>query len=89
MVRLGELNYETDADDARPEDFNITQIFVHPNYTRSTIYNNIALLRLDRDVKFSDYIRPICLNTADEITKVHALTIAWGTHGVSAQCVYI
>jgi len=61
-ARLGDLNYLSETDDARPMDYQIDQIVVHPDYRIPSLYNDIALFHLDRDVEFSSHVRPICLN---------------------------
>ncbi|XP_056297744.1 ST14 transmembrane serine protease matriptase a [Pseudoliparis swirei] len=40
---------------------NLKQIIPHPNYNAYTYDNDIALMKLDRPVTYSDYIRPICM----------------------------
>ncbi|GLV36630.1 easter [Carabus blaptoides fortunei] len=73
-VRLGEHNTETDIDcldngfggqECAPAPINIPieEQISHEDYvpTNSNQYNDIALLRLARDITFSDYIKPICL----------------------------
>lgn len=62
-MRLGDLNYELTNDDAGPEDFGVAQVINHPEYQPPQQYNDISLLKLDRDVMFNKYIRPICLQT--------------------------
>ncbi|XP_025198707.1 venom protease-like [Melanaphis sacchari] len=80
-ARLGELNYLKDTDDARPKDYKIVQRVVHPNYKPPLLYNDIALFRLEEDVTFSAYVRPICLN-ADPNLKLTApqkvVATGWG-----------
>uniref|UniRef100_A0A3Q2GCD3 Peptidase S1 domain-containing protein n=1 Tax=Cyprinodon variegatus TaxID=28743 RepID=A0A3Q2GCD3_CYPVA len=39
----------------------IGKIVVHPRFNSITFDNDIALLRLSSSVKFTDYIRPVCL----------------------------
>uniref|UniRef100_A0A667XE49 Peptidase S1 domain-containing protein n=1 Tax=Myripristis murdjan TaxID=586833 RepID=A0A667XE49_9TELE len=46
---------------------NVTRILVHPNYDSDTSDNDIALLRLSSPVKFTDYIRPVCLAASDSV----------------------
>ncbi|XP_020822821.1 vitamin K-dependent protein C isoform X3 [Phascolarctos cinereus] len=58
-VRLGE--YDIRRYENSEMDFNIQKAIVHPNYTKSTSDNDIALLYLDKSVVFSKYILPICL----------------------------
>ena len=73
-VRLGEwnLNTEVDCDDEYlydkfcsdpPIDVKIAEIIPHPQYYSNdkNQFNDIALLRLEREVQYSDFIKPICL----------------------------
>ena len=73
-VRLGDWNLDTDmdCDDAYvydkvcsdpPIDVKIAEIIPHPQYNTNdkNQFNDIALLRLERDVQYSEYIKPICL----------------------------
>lgn len=72
-VRLGEwdLRTERDCENANdadtctdaPVDVDVEQITVHENYDPNSKaqYNDIALIRLSRNVYMSPYIAPICL----------------------------
>ncbi|KAM9032189.1 vitamin K-dependent protein C isoform X1 [Sarcophilus harrisii] len=59
IVRLGEYNIRRHENSEM--DFSIQETIVHPNYTKSTSDNDIALLYLNKPVAFSKYILPICL----------------------------
>lgn len=59
---LGDLDYSTDDDDARPVRIQIAELILHPQYTnRQTKFNDIGLIRLETEVIFNEYIRPACL----------------------------
>uniref|UniRef100_A0A667WZA6 Peptidase S1 domain-containing protein n=1 Tax=Myripristis murdjan TaxID=586833 RepID=A0A667WZA6_9TELE len=45
----------------------VAEIILHPNYDSDTSDNDIALLRLSSPVKFTDYIRPVCLAASDSV----------------------
>ncbi|XP_036333586.1 serine protease grass-like [Rhagoletis pomonella] len=67
-VRLGEHDLRTDIDCAsdtlclpEAEDFEIAQIIKHPSYNQPYMTHDVALLKLDRKVKFKVHIKPICL----------------------------
>lgn len=36
-------------------------VFIHENYSPTTMANDITLIHLNRKVKFNDNIKPICL----------------------------
>lgn len=93
-IRLGEFNTETERDCmkfgrrkicADPiVEVGFDKIIVHANYSENSPqrYHDIALIRLDRDVKCTKYIRPICLPTNGHSSGIRAgnrLTVAgWG-----------
>uniref|UniRef100_A0A8D3CUM8 Peptidase S1 domain-containing protein n=1 Tax=Scophthalmus maximus TaxID=52904 RepID=A0A8D3CUM8_SCOMX len=45
----------------------VARIILHPNYDSDTNNNDIALLRLSSPVKFTDYIRPVCLAASGSV----------------------
>ncbi len=80
-VRLGELDISTDNDTSKPEDFRIIQSIPHPKYSRTSVYHDIALFKLDRKVTFNEFIRPICLHTAYTLPNYNnntAVITGWG-----------
>ncbi|XP_058823601.1 CLIP domain-containing serine protease B4-like isoform X1 [Topomyia yanbarensis] len=73
-VRLGEYDLKNDGPDCKegvcadiPVDVGIENIIVHENYNpqQKSQYDDIALIRFNRDVAFSEYIRAICLPVDD------------------------
>ncbi|KAF5298248.1 hypothetical protein FQR65_LT09759 [Abscondita terminalis] len=75
-VRLGEWRLSTEPDciqDTESEqicadnvvDLKIIKTTPHPFYSIKSGNNDIALLTLEKNVKFTDFIRPICLPPAD------------------------
>nr|AGK40925.1 serine protease snake-7 [Nilaparvata lugens] len=81
-VRLGDLDTSTNEDDAQPEILKIAMTFDHPRYNPTQVYNDIALYRLERDVTFNKYIRPICLHSIDEsLPRDKVVAAGWGRLG--------
>ncbi|XP_063908406.1 serine protease easter-like isoform X2 [Zophobas morio] len=94
-VRLGEHNTETNPDcitsnfggqDCAPEpvDFEIEEQIVHEDYSVDiNNRNDIALLRLKRNVIFTDFVKPVCLPLqGEELRKTYVgqklFVAGWG-----------
>lgn len=79
-MRLGDLDYSTDSDNTRYQDFTISETIKHPNYSYVSSYNDIALLKLHIPAIFDDYVKPACLQTKNDIEfYAGALMVAgWG-----------
>ncbi|XP_060871293.1 venom protease-like isoform X2 [Metopolophium dirhodum] len=80
-ARLRDPNYLSETDDVTPMDYQIDQIVVHPDFQVPSLYNDIALFHLDQEVKFSAYVRPICLNADPNWQSSHSssvITPGWG-----------
>lgn len=61
------------------ETYHVKKWVQHPEYSTATTYNDIALIELDRTVKFSENIQPACLYTKSDIPS-HGLEITgWGS----------
>ncbi|KAH8420894.1 hypothetical protein KR222_008655 [Zaprionus bogoriensis] len=82
-VRLGDFKQEPYCDYGSPDCqhyqlFGIAEQIVHENY--SNFHNDIALLRLDRRINFTDKLRPVCLPfDLSELNDKTGVTIAgWG-----------
>ncbi|KAK9530456.1 hypothetical protein VZT92_011954 [Zoarces viviparus] len=55
----------------------VSQIIVHPDYNNTLFNNDIALMKLQSPVIFTDYIRPVCL--ASNSSQFHTSTPCWAT----------
>ncbi|KAJ9599933.1 hypothetical protein L9F63_009761, partial [Diploptera punctata] len=78
IARLGDLNLKHEGDGAQPVNYIIVDIIRHPDYKPPAKYNDIALLKLDRKVKFNDYIRPACLYTKNHFEVSKTVATGWG-----------
>ncbi|XP_046601133.1 CLIP domain-containing serine protease 2 isoform X2 [Neodiprion lecontei] len=90
-VRLGEYDTSTDVDCIQASEtqrlcidpavtVGIEQQIVHEDYRPQSRdqTNDIALLRLSRDVAFTNYIRPICLPESTSLTERFFHIAGWG-----------
>ena len=55
-----------DTDGAAPEVVQVSRKIPHENYDPRSFENDIALLELERDVRFRDGIYPACLPSANQ-----------------------
>lgn len=74
---LGELDYANDTDGEMPLRINISERIKHPFYIGNSKYHDIALLKLEKAVEFSDFIRPICLPESNSID-FNIIATGWG-----------
>lgn len=79
-VLLGELDYSVDDDSARPIVFTVAERIKYPSYSTKFKYDDIALLRLDGNLTFNEYIRPACLPEFS-FTGILATATGWGQIG--------
>lgn len=57
----------------------ISQVHIHPGFEKRTFNNDLALILMDREVRFSAYIRPVCLPTNDRsYNKQQTTIVGWG-----------
>ncbi|XP_069021334.1 transmembrane protease serine 9-like [Embiotoca jacksoni] len=61
----------------------VVQVINHPNFDPSTVDNDISLLRLERAVTFTNFIRPVCLAAASSTfhSSVDSWVTGWGNVG--------
>ncbi|XP_038109426.1 uncharacterized protein LOC6037525 [Culex quinquefasciatus] len=85
VVRLGDLDLFTAVDDAHAQQFGIVAIVRHPEHRFAARYHDIALLKLDRNVRFTLTVSPACL-WADEEVRFPTLTATgWGNTGFAMK----
>jgi secreted trypsin-like serine protease len=76
IVLLGAVNVKEPGFMAQT--FHVKKFVQHPEYSIATVYNDIAVIELDRTVKFSDYIQPACLYTKSDIPNNGLEVTGWG-----------
>jgi len=81
-VRLGEYDVSTTAEPLKHEEFNITDIVIHPGFNNSTLVHDIALLRLEKPAKRKQNIDVVCMpKSGDFIYNKHrekCFVTGWG-----------
>ncbi|RVE47482.1 hypothetical protein evm_007893 [Chilo suppressalis] len=77
QVRLGEWNTTSSVDcidadcSGPPQDIVVERVIPHEDYDPADIHqaNDIALLRLQHNAVFNDFVKPICLPTSGDIKR--------------------
>ena len=83
-VRLGEWNVREQSEKYPHEDYDIEKKYEHPDYKPATFQNDLAVIRLNRDVTFKEHIIPVCLpENREDFLGEKAVVIGWGrtAHG--------
>ncbi|KAL4097149.1 hypothetical protein QTP88_021973 [Uroleucon formosanum] len=85
-ARLGELNLDPSINDgATPMDVPIKRIIIHEGYNPEGVSNDIALLKLNHSVAYTEFIQPICLPLLSDVKNIDLRTInmpfvaGWGS----------
>ncbi|KAJ8961852.1 hypothetical protein NQ318_021469, partial [Aromia moschata] len=78
-VRLGELDFATEQDDAQPQDFTVKRVIPHPDFRPvSGRYHDIGLIELDRNVKPTRHVSFACLDTVRAHKEPQMIATGWG-----------
>ncbi|ALC46204.1 CG18420, partial [Drosophila busckii] len=78
VVRLGELDFAIQTNNADPEDFGVQNTTEHTDFKYPELYNDIALIQLNRIVRFNAYKRPVCLPVDNGDRVDNFIATGWG-----------
>ncbi|KAH8358610.1 hypothetical protein KR093_001251, partial [Drosophila rubida] len=82
-VRIGGLNLLIDEVTGTSQIIGIETITNFPNYRDTSYYNDISLLKLERKVKLTEFVRPIRLWVTEEIPTSIAFAMGYGSTSLS------
>ncbi|XP_077297168.1 venom protease-like [Arctopsyche grandis] len=75
-VRVHDLDLSVDPDPRYL--YGVKTIVKHPSYVKTKLYNDIALLQLDRFVLYTTKVYPACLHVGNPIDDNKAIGVLWG-----------
>ncbi|XP_014241309.1 proclotting enzyme-like [Cimex lectularius] len=82
-VRLGDIDLRRDDEPSSPQTFHVREVRAHPKFSRVGFYNDIAVLVLDKPVRRSRYVKPLCLPPAGLANEQYVgrspTVVGWGT----------
>ncbi|CAO1433333.1 unnamed protein product [Diamesa serratosioi] len=61
VVRIGDLDLISDFDDEHLQQLQVARIIRHPDYSFRSTYNDIALIKVDREIKMNRFVAPACI----------------------------
>ncbi|XP_055641020.1 ovochymase-2-like isoform X2 [Toxorhynchites rutilus septentrionalis] len=85
VVRFGDLNILTAEGDKYAQQLKIAAIFRHPLHRFTAYYHDIALLKLERHVSFSEVVFPACLWMDEEVRFDILEAAGWGRTGYAQE----
>ncbi|CAL7941481.1 unnamed protein product [Xylocopa violacea] len=80
-IRLGEWDVNHDVEFYPYIERDVGNVYVHPEFYAGTLYNDIAILRIDHEVDFlkNPHISPACLpEKREDFTRNRCWTTGWG-----------
>ena len=83
IVRLGETSLDPERRNSYAKDYEVESFIEHPDYSPITKYNDIALIKLRRNVLMSKNVRPACLHQINytNLTNQTVIAIGFGRTG--------
>ncbi|XP_054718614.1 uncharacterized protein LOC129228011 [Uloborus diversus] len=78
-VRLGEWDTQMTTEFLAHADYKVSKILVHPEFKNTSLWNDIAILKLEEPVLFAPHIDSVCLPQYDEIfAGQNCVVTGWG-----------
>lgn len=77
-ARMGIIKLEdNESANPKPQDYDIVNITIHPDYKKWEKLNDLALVKLNKRVTYTDYVHPACLYDKDD-DPLGMVVTGWG-----------
>lgn len=83
-IRLGDWNVREQSEKLPHEDYEVESKSIHPDYKPETFQNDMAVIKLKKDVVYKEHIIPVCLpDFKEDFVGAQATVTGWGrtAHG--------
>lgn len=79
FVRAGEWNTLFANESLPHQDRSLESIILHPDFDTASLFNDVAILKLEQPVLFANNVMPICLPApGDKFTGQDCIATGWG-----------
>ncbi|XP_053694856.1 uncharacterized protein LOC128742501 [Sabethes cyaneus] len=85
VARFGDIDLFSADDDMYAQQLKIVEIIRHPEHRFAGYYHDIALMRLEKNVRLHDTVAPACLWLDDEIRFRQLEATGWGKTGFAEE----
>lgn len=77
-VHLGDWDLSSEVELYEHQSFQIADIIIHEEFRNDTLYNDLAILKLEYSVNFDRHVAPVCLPKPEELFKSNScFTTGW------------
>ncbi|XP_070210445.1 uncharacterized protein [Littorina saxatilis] len=85
QVVAGKDRSSLDSRPAHEQRVSVSSGYMHSRYTKSPLYNDIAVLRLSKPLVFNSRVSPICLPNVTDVMPRRCVVAGWGSTNHALQ----
>jgi len=86
VARIGDWDLSTTNEPIPNQNINVARVLFHPEWDRSTLVNDVALLILQKDATLGPTVRPICMPSKfDKFDGSNCIVTGWGKDVFGAE----
>lgn len=78
-MRAGEWDSQTEKELYVIQERDVKEVIIHEDYYGGALFNDVALLVLDKPLEFTDVVGPICLpRQGQNFDNLNCVVTGWG-----------